>query len=68
MEECSFREDDLEFCFAARKWCQLVDDGDFEGYRRRFEETTVFFKERGRLEEGVRIGNEMIKTILEKTR
>ncbi|KAJ6606915.1 prephenate dehydrogenase [Mycena sp. CBHHK59/15] len=57
------RSDDLEFVIAARGWSQCVSFGSFDLYRRRFEETRVFFE--GRFEESGRLGSEMIKTIME---
>ena len=68
LNDDTFREDDLEFTFAARGWCDVVGAGDWEGYKRRFEGTKMFFEERGRLEEAGRVGNMMIKTILERTK
>ena len=68
MTDNAFRSDDLEFMLAARGWSACVMDGDFGGYRRRFEGTQGYFMEKGRLEEAGRVGNEMIKTILERTR
>ncbi|KAH3902251.1 probable Prephenate dehydrogenase [NADP(+)] [Saccharomycodes ludwigii] len=58
----SFRGDDLEFVIAARNWSQIVSHGDFELYRKTFEETQKFFEPM--FPEANRIGNEMIKTIL----
>jgi len=57
------RSDDLEFVVAARGWSQCVSLGDFDVYRRRFEETRKFFE--GRFEEANRVGGEMIKAIME---
>lgn len=57
------RSDDLEFVIAARGWSQCVSFGSFELYRRRFEETRVFFD--GRFEEAGKLGSEMIKAIME---
>lgn len=65
IEDNTFRSEDLEFCFAARAWSDLVSFGDFDLYRDRFENTQHFFAPR--FPEAVRVGNEMIKTILEKT-
>lgn len=66
IEDDTFRSDDLEFTFGARGWSEAVALGDFEGYRDRFESTQGFFRER--FGEATRVGNEMIKTILENTR
>lgn len=65
IEDNTFRSDDLEFTFAARGWSDCVTFGDFEGYKDRFLSTQNFFK--GRFEDATRVGNEMIKTILENT-
>ncbi|KAF3491093.1 prephenate dehydrogenase [Arthroderma uncinatum] len=61
----TFRSDDLEFTFAARAWSDCVSFGDFESYRDRFEKIQSYFAPR--FPEAVRVGNEMMKTILEKT-
>lgn len=61
----SFRSDDLEFTFAARAWSDCVSFGDFEAYRDRFETIQEYFAPR--FPEAVRLGNEMIKTIMERT-
>jgi prephenate dehydrogenase (NADP+) len=57
------RSDDLEFVVAARGWSQCVSLGNFDVYRRRFEETRMFFE--SRFEEANRVGGEMIKAIME---
>ena len=61
----SFRSDDLEFTFAARAWSDCVSFGAFEAYRNRFETIQEYFAPR--FPEAVRLGNEMIQTILERT-
>ncbi|KAK2737371.1 prephenate dehydrogenase (NADP(+)) [Myotisia sp. PD_48] len=61
----TFRSDDLEFTFAARAWSECVSFGDFASYRDRFEKIQSYFAPR--FPEAVRVGNEMMKTILEKT-
>ncbi|KAJ7689786.1 prephenate dehydrogenase [Mycena rosella] len=63
MHDTWHRSDDLEFVVAARGWSQCVSFGSFDLYRRRFEETRVFFD--GRFEEAGRLGSEMIKAIME---
>lgn len=63
MHDTWHRSDDLEFVVAARGWSQCVSFGSFELYRRRFEETRVFFE--GRFEEAGRLGSEMIKAVME---
>jgi prephenate dehydrogenase (NADP+) len=65
IEDNTFRSDDLEFTFAARGWADCVTFGDFEMYRDRFESTQKFFEPR--FEDATRVGNEMMKTILENT-
>ncbi|KAL1986852.1 hypothetical protein VTN96DRAFT_5505 [Rasamsonia emersonii] len=65
IDDHTFRSDDLEFTFAARAWSDCVSFGDFESYRDRFERIQRYFAPR--FPEAVRIGNEMMKTILEKT-
>ncbi|KAL1968576.1 hypothetical protein VTN77DRAFT_1786 [Rasamsonia byssochlamydoides] len=65
IDDHTFRSDDLEFTFAARAWSDCVSFGDFESYRDRFERIQRYFAPR--FPEAVRIGNEMIQTILEKT-
>lgn len=62
----TFRGDDLEFTFAARDWSARVSLGHMDGYREKFEEIQEFFAPR--FPEATLLGNEMIKTILEKTR
>ena len=63
--DTEFRGDDLEFVIAARNLSMMVSHGDFELYRKIFEETQEFFKPM--LPEATRIGNQMIRTILENT-
>lgn len=42
----AFSADDAEFVIAARGWSDTVRYGSFEAYRKRFEETRVFFEPR----------------------
>ncbi|KAL9100651.1 MAG: hypothetical protein Q9163_003999 [Psora crenata] len=65
IEDNTFRADDLEFTFAARGWSDCVSFGDFASYRDRFERIQNYFAPR--FPEATRIGNDMIKVILEKT-
>ncbi|KZZ94012.1 Prephenate dehydrogenase, fungal [Ascosphaera apis ARSEF 7405] len=65
MNDDTFRSDDLEFAFAARAWSDCVSFGDFDSYRDRFETIQQYFAPR--FPEAVRLGNEMMKTILAKT-
>ena len=64
IEDRTFRDDDLEFTFAARAWSECVSFGDFQSYRDRFERIQEYF--RPRFSEATRVGNEMIKVIFEK--
>lgn len=57
------RSDDLEFVVAARGWSQAVSFGNFEVYKGRFMETRAFLE--SRFEEGVKVGSEMIKALME---
>ena len=66
IEDNTFRSDDLEFTFAARAWSDCVSFGDFAPYRDRFEKIQKYFAPR--FPDAVRVGNEMIRTILEKTK
>ena len=63
--DTSHVSDDLEFTFGARAWSDCVSFGDFDSYRDRFEDIQKYFAPR--FPEASRVGNEMIKTILEKT-
>ena len=63
IEDATFRADDLEFTFAARDWSQRVELGNMEAYRRKFEEVQGYFG--GMFEEAGRVGNEMVRAILE---
>lgn len=65
IEDNTFRADDLEFTFAARGWSECVSFGDFASYQDRFERIQVYFAPQ--FPEAIRIGNEMIKVILDKT-
>lgn len=62
----SFRHDDLEFTFAARRWADIIQRGDYAMYEEMFEETQKFFQPK--FAEANEIGNEMIKTILQRVR
>ncbi|KAF2190935.1 prephenate dehydrogenase [Zopfia rhizophila CBS 207.26] len=66
VEDNTFRADDLEFTFAARDWSSRVSLGHFDGYREKFEDIQKYFAPR--FPEATRLGNEMIRTIMEKTR
>jgi prephenate dehydrogenase (NADP+) len=66
IEDNTFRSDDLEFTFAARGWSDCVTFGDFESYKDRFQSTQKFFEPR--FEDATKVGNEMMKTILENTK
>ncbi|KAJ9609618.1 prephenate dehydrogenase (NADP(+)) [Cladophialophora chaetospira] len=66
IEDNTFRSDDLEFTFAARAWSDCVSFGAFEAYRDRFESIQQYFAPR--FPDAVRLGNEMIKEIMVKTK
>jgi len=63
VEDQDFRSDDLEFTFAARGWAECVNMGHFETWKERFRSTHEFFGER--FGEASRLGNRMMKAILE---
>ncbi|KAF3770263.1 Prephenate dehydrogenase [Cryphonectria parasitica EP155] len=65
VEDNTFRSDDLEFTFAARGWAECVSLGHFDTWRERFRETQTFFEPR--FTEANKIGNAMIKAVLETT-
>ncbi|CAG7961309.1 unnamed protein product [Penicillium olsonii] len=65
IDDNTFRSDDLEFTFAARAWSECVSFGDFESYRHRFEHIAEYFAPR--FPEAAKLGDAMMKTILEKT-
>ncbi|KAL8852958.1 MAG: hypothetical protein Q9221_002208 [Calogaya cf. arnoldii] len=65
IEDNTFRSDDLEFTFAARGWSDCVSFGDFSSYRDRFEQIQSYFAPR--FPEATRVGNEMIRVLLDKT-
>ncbi|CUS11705.1 unnamed protein product [Tuber aestivum] len=66
MEDDTFRSDDLEFTLAARGWSDTVSFGEFDAYRRRFEKPQEYFGPR--FADATKVGNEMIRTILERTK
>lgn len=66
VDDSTFRQDDLEFTIAARNWASIIAFGNFELYRSTFEETQRFFQPK--LSEANAIGNEMIRTILERVK
>ncbi|KAI9788263.1 MAG: prephenate dehydrogenase (NADP(+)) [Peltula sp. TS41687] len=61
----TYRRDDLEFTVAARGWSDCVSSGNFVAYRDRFKKIQDYFAPR--FPEATKVGNEMIKTILERT-
>ncbi|KAG9239388.1 hypothetical protein BJ875DRAFT_501437 [Amylocarpus encephaloides] len=63
MDDDTFRSDDLEFTFAARGWSDCVTFGDFESWKDRFQSTQRFFEPR--FPEATKVGNEMMRTILQ---
>ena len=66
IDDNTFRADDLEFTFAARDWSTRVMLGNFDGYREKFENIQRYFEPR--FPDATKLGNEMIKTILEQSR
>lgn len=65
-EDVNFRQDDLQFTMASREWANVVSYGDFVQYRDKFEKTQAFFQHM--FPEATKVGNEMIKTILERVK
>ncbi len=66
IDDKTFRSDDLEFTFAARGWAECVSLGHFETWKERFIVTQKFFEPR--FAEAIKVGNDMIKTVLESSR
>lgn len=66
IDDYRFRRDDLEFTLATRTWSSVVRYGDYKLYQKEFEETQSFFQPK--FAEANRIGNEMIRTILQKVK
>lgn len=60
------RGDDLEFYRAASGWVDVITYESMEGYQARFEDTSVFFKDR--IPEASKKSAQMIALITEKTR
>lgn len=65
LNDDKFRSDDLEFTFAARGWSDIVTYKDFESYKKRFETVQKYFEPR--FKDATVLGNEMIRTIFERT-
>lgn len=66
VQDTSFRSDDLEFTIAARNWASIIRFGNFDLYKDEFTKTQKFFEPM--FASGNAVGNEMIKTILERVR
>ena len=66
VDDNTFRSDDLEFTFAARGWAECVSLGHFETWKERFIVTQAFFEPR--FPEAIKVGNDMIKAVLDSTR
>ena len=66
IDDETFRADDLEFTFAARDWSQRVSLGNLEGYREKFEMVQQYFSPM--FEDAGKLGNEMVRTILERAK
>lgn len=64
--DSTFKHDDLEFTIAARNWSNIISFGNFDLYRRQFEETQRFFQPM--FVDANAIGNEMIKNILQRVK
>ncbi|KAI5955111.1 TYR1 [Candida jiufengensis] len=64
--DATFRQDDLHFTLAAELWAKIIKFGNFSLYKDEFEKTQVFFQPM--FQEANTIGNEMIKTILERVK
>ncbi|MDO8741195.1 MAG: prephenate dehydrogenase [Candidatus Woesearchaeota archaeon] len=55
------RGDDLEFHTAVREWASIIGHGDVVGYKRQFNATKEFFKDR--IPEGMKRSNELIERL-----
>lgn len=66
VSDTTFRHDDLNFTMASSNWANIISFGNFDLYRREFEKTQEFFKPM--LTEANALGNQMIKTILDRVR
>ena len=55
----------LLYCVIDQGWSDCVSFGDFSSYRDRFEQIQSYFAPR--FPEATRVGNEMIRVLLEKT-
>ncbi|KAK7206131.1 hypothetical protein BZA70DRAFT_255881 [Myxozyma melibiosi] len=66
LENDTFRADDLEFTMAARSWSDIITFRNFDLYQKKFERTQKYFSPR--FPDATKLGNEMIKTIFEKTK
>ena len=66
INDVTFRQDDLQFTMASREWSSAVKYGDFNLYRAKFERTQEFFQHM--FPEATKMGNEMIKTILQRVK
>ncbi|KAI3402723.1 TYR1 [Candida oxycetoniae] len=64
--DSTFRQDDLHFTIASETWAKIIKFGNFQLYREEFNKTQAFFQPM--LQEANAIGNEMIKTILERVK
>lgn len=66
INDSTFRQDDLNFTIAAQSWSKIISFGNFDLYKQEFEDTQNFFQPM--FQEANAIGNEMIKTILERVK
>lgn len=54
----TMRAHDLEFVRAVQEWASIIEHGDTRGYKKLFDETQEFFKDR--IPEGMKKSNELI--------
>ena len=60
------RNDDLEFAMATREWASVINESNFEGYKKRFMEAGSFFE--GQLAEGNKLSAKLIQKLRENTK
>lgn len=59
------RNDDLEFAMAARDWATIINESNFEGYKKRFLDASVFFEDQ--LAEGNKLSAKLIAKLRENS-
>lgn len=57
------RNDDLEFAMAARDWASMINESNFEGYKKRFLDASEFFE--SQLAEGNKLSAKLITKLRE---